>query len=206
MTTQAHGTSIAIVRPGEDSALREQFRDFRFEEEERNPSLTPDSGVFDPHSTFIIVLRERKGRSVVIAGCSLIDGATQSQDVTTLAPERSPSPLWYFEVSQILIDSRLRSRAFRDRLMCLICQRIARYAFLECTYEDLYCDATWPFYLQLRRIFVSELLLSGDVPTKPPCDDRNFRIPVHVHRDSVRMLIEGFEQKRRKLPSLVHAA
>jgi hypothetical protein len=202
MTTQVRGTSIAIVRPGEDAALREQFRDFRFEEEERDPSLTPESGVFDPHSTFIVVLRERKGRSVVIAGCSLIDGATQSQ----ITPERTPSPRWYFEVSQILIDSRLRSRAFRDKLMCLICQRIARYAFLECTYEDLYCDATWPFYLQLRRIFGSELLLLGDIPLKPPVDDRSFRVPVHMHRDSVRTLIEGFEQKRKKLPSLAHAA
>lgn len=203
MATVARDVKVVVVRPSEDPVLRQQFRDFSFEQGEQS---TSESDPSDPYTTFIMVMRQRRGREVVIAGCSLIDGAARSQSVP-LTLEQIASAWWYFEVSQVLIGSWIRKKTLRDRILCLICQRIARYVFVECTYQDLYCDAPLPFYTQLRRLFGSALLLSGDVSEmKIDHDDPNVRIPVHVHRDTVRPLIKSFDEKRGRAPSFVPTA
>ncbi len=197
ITGSDHGAkcSVAIVRPGQQPDLWDQFLVLRFRSfgkwEGSDPWLGRETDEFDRHSVFVLVVWE----GAVIAGCRLVDG---ERVVIHLAPELV-APGRHFEISRMLIRSEVKDRATRDRVMFTLCQAVAEYAFAFRKYSDLYCDTRLPFYVALNRIFGEalekigpphEVAKYGEVLTLVPTRVRLSSVPAMSRRFASRLQSE----------------
>ncbi len=154
-----------IEHPGQDPDLWDQFLVLRYRSfgkwEGTHPQIGRESDEKDQFSAFVLVVWEE----VVIAGCRLIDG---ERVAINLDPRLVDSGR-HFEISRMLIRSEVKDRATRERVMFVLCQAVAEYAFEERGYSDLYSDTRLPFHIALRRIFgtaLREIGLPHDVYKK----------------------------------------
>lgn len=158
---------VTVVRPGGDPDLRARFerqryRVFTIEHGYERPNrFHREWDGYDKYSTYLSVLVDKVipgGRRVPVtmAGCRLIDGERVpiTLDRSLVRPGR------HLEISRMLGNSKHTED--RTTIMCSLYAAVARYAFVTCGYDHLYCDTRLAYFRVLQGLLRDAIVQIGD--------------------------------------------